>query len=138
MHQTIEEKRENLKFSEVLAQLTKNQLRYVVAMQECVSKKEAAELLKIPLGTIYNWPPIVDEAIRLMALDITESAREMRKRALAKAIAVKVAGLESSDESIRQKSATEIIEAELGRPKQAMDITSDGERIAVTIKGSDD
>lgn len=120
---------ENVRFSEIFGKLSKDQLRFVVAMQECRSKKEAAKKLKINIGTIYNWPAVVDEAINLLALDITEAARQMRKSALAKAVAVKIAGLDSDDEGIRQKAATEIIEAELGKPAQSVDITSKGESI---------
>lgn len=129
---------ENVKFSEIFGKLSKDQLRFVVAMQECRSKKEAAKNLKINIGTIYNWPAIVDEAISLLALDITEAARQMRKSALAKAVAVKIAGLDSDDEAIRQKAATEIIEAELGKPAQALDLTSKGDKIFVKLTGGDD
>ena len=111
------------KFSEVFTKLSKDQLRFIVAMQEFSSKREAAEELGIKPQTVYNWPPIIDEAIKLLALDIVESSRQMRKSALAKAIAVKIAGLDSLDEKIRQAAATEIIEAELGKPKQPIDLT---------------
>ena len=110
-------------YREVFSKLTKDQLRFVVALQEYPSKKEAAEFLKIPVKTTYNWGSIIDEAVKLLALDIIESSRQMRKSALARAIAVKIAGLDSGDEKIRQSAATEIIEAELGKAKQSIDLT---------------
>ena len=108
--------------SEIFSQLTKDQLRFVVAMQECGSKKEAAKNIKVPVKTVYNWPPIVDEAVKLLALDVAEAARQMRKSALAKAVAVKIAGLDSADERVRQAAATEIIEAELGKARQSIEL----------------
>ena len=130
----------NSNFSRVFSNLSKDQLRYVVKMQECSSKKEAAEELGLKVQTVYNWPPVVDEAINLLAMDIVESARQMRKSALARAIAVKIAGLESADEKIRQSSATEIIEWELGKAKQAIEhggIDGDPIKIVEIIKSGD-
>ena len=111
-------------YQEVFSKLTKDQLRFVVALQEYQSKKEAAEFLKIPVKTTYNWGSIIDDAVKLLELDILESSRQMRKSALAKAVAVKLAGLDSSDEKVRQSAATEIIEAELGKAKQPIDLTA--------------
>jgi len=122
VEQNTEKSLENVKFSEVFANLSKDQLRFVVAMQEYNSKKEAAKELKIKIGTIYNWPPIVDEAIKLLAMDMVQSVRQMRKSALAKAIAIKIAGLDSTDEKVRQSVSTEIIEAELGKPSASADM----------------
>lgn len=113
-------------FSGVFGNLSKDQLRFVVKMQECSSKKDAAEELGLKVQTVYNWPSIVDDAIRLLALDIVESSRQMRKSALARAIAVKIAGLDSSDERVRQAAATEIIEAELGKATQVINQHNDG------------
>ena len=110
-------------YQEVFSKLTKDQLRFVVALQEYQSKKEAAEFLKIPVKTTYNWGSIIDDAVKLLELDILESSRQMRKSALAKAVAVKLAGLDSSDEKVRQSAATEIIEAELGKAKWPIDLT---------------
>ena len=50
MEQNTEKSLENVKFSEVFANLSKDQLRFVVAMQEYNSKKEAAKELKIKIG----------------------------------------------------------------------------------------
>jgi len=119
-------------FQEVFSNLTKDQLRLVVAMQEHSSKKDAAESLGIPAKTAYNWGSVIDEAVKLLALDIVESAKQMRKSALARAIAVKIAGLDSTDEKVRQSAASEIIEWELGKAKQALEHTGeDGKPIEI-------
>ena len=59
-----------------------------------------------------------------------EAVRSVRKRNLLKAIMVKVAGLDSSDESIRQKVASELIEWELGTATKTQAINLDGSLVA--------
>lgn len=111
------------RFQELLKQFNMNQLRFIVARQECTSDKEAAEMLGLSLSAVYHWPETVNEAIKLMAADGVMTALEMRRRALPKAMAVKVAGLDSESEKIRQDVATEIIEGELGKAQAKVDIT---------------
>lgn len=115
--------------SALLGQLNTNQLRYIVARQEYPTKGEAAEAIGIQPDTVYRWPEIVEEAARLMAGDGVLVAYEMRRRALPKAMAVKIAGLDSENERLRQDVATEIIESELGRPGQTIDLNMTGEPI---------
>jgi hypothetical protein len=112
------------RLSEVLDQLTVDQMRFVAARQEFSSKKEAAISLGIEPDTVYHWPKIVDEAIRLTALKIHEAAVEIRKRNLLKAMLIKVSGLDCEDVSLQQKVATEIIEAELGKPIQRQEVSN--------------
>lgn len=121
------------RLSEVLAQLTPNQLRFVVAMKECSTKKEAAKAIDLEPNTVYGWPKIVDDAVRLVALSEEEAARAIRKRSLVKAIMVKVSGLDSDDEGTRQKTATEIIEWELGKASQPV-TGKDGGPVEHTVK----
>ena len=102
----------------VLAQLTRDQLRFVVAMQECATKGEAAAAIGLKPSTIYHWPPIVDTALILLAQDVAATARAINQRMLLKAMLVKVAGLDSADEAIRQRTATELIEWQLGKAVQ--------------------
>jgi len=83
--------------------------------------------------TVYKWPEIVNEAIALMALDASSAALAMRRRSLTKAMAVKVAGLDSDDDVLRQRVATEIIEWEQGKAQQKTDITSGGEVITFKV-----
>lgn len=123
---------------DLLPQLTKDQLRFIVALQEFPTKKEAAEAIDVKPDTVYRWPESVEKAAELMALNITESALVLRKKALVKAMAVKLAALDSEDESIRQKVATEVIEWELGKAMQGIDLTSDGGKIVVSFKPEDE
>jgi len=107
---------------ELLKSLSKDQLRFVVAMQEYNSKKEAADALGLKRSTVYNWARTVDEAIKLLQLDILESARQMRKSALLRAMMIKIVGLDSPDEKVRQNVATEIIEGEMGKATQRQEV----------------
>jgi hypothetical protein len=122
-----------LKNTETFQRLTKDQMRYVVAMQNCKSKKDAAEELGIPVGTIYNWPEYVNEAVELLARDIVEFARQLRRKALAEAVAVQIKGLESDDERVRQAAAKEIFEAELGKATQALGIDPENNEITFRV-----
>ena len=112
---------------EILSRLSVEQLRFVAIMQQCATKTEAATLLKIEPNTIYKWPSVVNDAIRLAALDREETAREIGRKFLVKAMMVKVKALDSDDEILRQRVATEIIEWNIGKAMQKTDVTnSDG------------
>ena len=123
---------------EILAQLTPNQIRFVVARQDTTTDKEAAELVGIKPDTVSHWKsrdgaPIC-AAVQLSALDSETTARHIRKRNLAKAMSVKVAGLDSDDERTRQSASTEIIEWEMGRAQQGIKHSGTGEDGEVVIR----
>jgi len=125
----------------VLAELTTDQLRFVVARQHCTSDKEAAEEIGLAAHSAYSWPnkDQVNEAVRLMALDGLVVAAHIRRRNLAKAMATKVKGLDSNSERVRQSVATEIIEWEMGRATQRQEVTGkDGELFEVVLKWPED
>jgi len=108
----------------ILRQLSIIQLRYVVARAECKTDKEAAEMIGISPASVKGWDnkAQVDDAVRLMIYDGVMTAKELRRRSLAKAMAIKVSGLDlEDDERLRQNVATEIIEGELGKPRQQTD-----------------
>jgi hypothetical protein len=104
--------------SEVLRTLSPNQVRFVVARQDYLSDKEAAEAVGLKPDTVYRWNGNVKRAVQLFAEDIMSGAAAIRRKNLAKAMMVKAAGLDSNDESIRQKAATELIEWEMGKAQQ--------------------
>lgn len=135
----MEENQEKQKLQTILAQLTKDQLRLVVALQEYPSKDAAAKAIGVKVATVYNWDSaLIDEAARLMALDVVQASQDLRKRNLVKAMGVKAAGLDSKNEIVRQKAATEIIEWELGKAKEHVDLSnSDGTLKPETMKPSE-
>jgi hypothetical protein len=102
----------------ILAQLTTDQLRFVVARQECATDRDAARMIKMSESTVYRWPDIVKRAVDLMAHDGIKTALHIRRKSVAKAMLVKVKGLDSGDERVRQSAATEIIEWEMGKAEQ--------------------
>lgn len=122
----------------MLAQLTPDQIRFVVARQECPTDKEAAESIEIDPSTVCYWKrkgAPVDDAVRLMAMDGLIVARHIRRRSLAKAMMVKAAGLDTNDERLRQNVATEIIEWEMGKATQKQEITGeDGNALHVIVE----
>jgi hypothetical protein len=124
---------------DILKQLTITQLRFIVARNESKSDREAAEMIGISPSTVKGWDnkAQVDEAIRLMLFDGIVMARTLRRRNLAKAMAVKVAGLNSVDEKLRQSVATEIVEWEMGKAQGSVDVTSKGEQIQYVNVGVD-
>lgn len=97
-----------------------------MARQEYATDKEAAFAIGVKPDTVYQWQhkgvPI-GEAVRLMAMDGIIVARTLRRRNLAKAMAVKVAGLDLDDAKLRQSTATEIIEWEMGKATQRQEVT---------------
>ena len=125
--QTNPEKSISSELSEVLKRLTVDQVRYVIARMDYPTKGEAAQAIGLKPDTVYRWNGDVERAVELMALDTIESARSIRRRNLLKAIAVKVKGLDSKEEKIRQSVATELIEWELGKAGGSLDITSGNE-----------
>jgi phage terminase large subunit len=116
------------KLKTTLHGLSMTQIRFVIARLECKSDKDAAEAIQISANTVKQWDnkAEVDEAVKLMRFDGIVTALEIRRRNLAKAMAVKVAGLESDSEKIRQESATEIIEWELGKAAPPTDDNASG------------
>jgi hypothetical protein len=126
----------------ILAQLTTDQMRFIVARQDVATDKAAAEQIGVSPDTISRWKregvPI-DEAVRLMAFDGLVTALHIRKRNLAKAMAVKVAGLNSDDERLRQGVATEVIEWELGRATSRQEVSGkDGGPLVVNFTSNVD
>lgn len=120
-----------------MERLTPDQIRFVVARQGCPTDKEAAEQLEINPSTVSYWKRTgvpIDEALRLMALDGLVVAIYIRRRNLAKAMMVKVAGLDEDDASLRQRVATEIIDWEMGKPTQRQEHTGTGEGGAIMIE----
>ena len=110
----------------MLSQLTSDQIRFVVARQEFLTDKDAAESINLKPDTVSYWKrkgAPIDQTCALMAADGLVTALHIRKRNLAKAMAVKVAGLDSDDARLRQSVSTEVIEWEMGRATQRQEIT---------------
>lgn len=111
---------------EVIKDFSVDQIKFIVARQGCSTDRAAAEAIGVSPETVKSWKrrgvPI-DAAAQLMAVDYVSAAMELRRRALIKAMTVKVGGLDSTDEGQRQRVATEIIEWEMGKATQRQELT---------------
>lgn len=125
---------------QILVTLTPQQLRYVAERYRHDSNADALRALNMSPDAPYRWPnrADVDEAVRLMAFDGVFVSRELLRRALPLAAVVKVAGLESADERIRQAAATEILDRFHGKPKQSIDTAVTGPVQLVMTWGDND
>lgn len=116
---------ENIKFQAIWRKLNRNQRRFVVGMTEHGSKKSCAESMGLAPGTVYGWPAYVDEAVELYQEHIVDVATIVLADAIADAALVKVSGLESGDERVKQSASTEILDRHFGKPKQRTEHTGD-------------
>ena len=120
----------------LLSCLTLDQIRFLVVRCNSGTDKDAALQIGISPNTVKSWPKeqkeIIDQALRLMAHDGLVTAQHIRRRNVAKAMAVKVAGLDSDDERVRQGVATEIIEWEMGKATQKQEVGLSGS-VSLTI-----
>lgn len=106
------------RFFDIWRGLSREQRSYVVVRSGTKTKKAAAVLAGQKPDTVYHWGEEVEEAALILKDDILIAALAIRKEALIKAIMVKVQGLESDNETVAQKAASEIIEWELGKANQ--------------------
>lgn len=95
--------------------MTFDQLRYIAIRFEYSTKKEAAQAIGLEPDTVYHWPKEVDEVLYLIAVEAEAAARAILRQSLIKAAMVKISGLDSRDERIRQGSATEVLDRQLGK-----------------------
>jgi len=96
-------------------------VRFVVARCGTSKDNEAAKLIGVSASTVKRWKfegAPINQAMDLMVQDGVATALYLRRRNLAKAMAIKIKGLESGDDRLRQNVATEIIEWELGKATQ--------------------
>ncbi len=112
---------------DILSQLSVDHIRFIIARIDTVTDKEACQSAGLNYGTFRNMPrekrELIDQALRLVSQDGLVTALHLRRRALARAMEIKLRGLDSRDEKIRQATATEIIEWELGKATQRQEHT---------------
>jgi hypothetical protein len=106
----------------ILALLSHDQLRYITARLQTASKSDAAKAIGLKPNTCSHWPAYVERAVILIQQEQITTARHILEHTLVKAMMVKIAGLDSPKEQTRQAVATEIIEWNLGRPRQQTDL----------------
>lgn len=128
-------------FEQTLAELDSREIDYVFARSEAPSDNAALELAGLSWGWLRNRDAEhLDGLAKRLQINFRFKARKILRDNLEKAATVKVEGLESRDERIRQLSSTEILDRELGKPTVNIEQnTKETKDITVTInKRADD
>ena len=125
-------------WAQALSVLTVRQKAYMVRYADYGTHADARDAMKpkVTRAEYVGWGAIVAEVIehgvQLITDNATGFALQFRRSLLARAMVTKAEGLESEDEKVRQGVATEIIEAELGKPGvKEIDDTKDRKLIAL-------
>ena len=119
-------------FRRLWQQLTHNQRRFAVAMLDSPSKKEAALACELEPNTVYKWNGVVDEVVEILLERAADSAYDILEGNVVKASMVKVAGLDSTEEKVRQDVASEVLDRVMGKPTQRQEISGpDGSILTV-------
>jgi len=109
---------------ELITSMTSKEIRLAVALMDEDVIAEGCRKIGVNPQTVYNHWDLdrVKELRDRMRVEAVEVALAMRHQNLNKAMATKVKLLESLDEAVRGKAATEIIEWELGKAVQRRDV----------------
>ena len=113
----------------ILKLLTPEQKRYVRWRPWCNSNTEAARRAGLSINTVNTWRKAgapIDEAVALLADDGLIMAEEILADALVEAAEVKVSGLRSRSEKVRQDASSEILDRKMGKPTQRQEIGGEG------------
>ena len=120
----------------ILDQLEDAKLDYVYERSKTKSDAQAIREADIPRSTFYKWKDreklneLAQELKRrrkMLAELIIEEAAELAAR-------VKVEGLESRKEHIKQDAASEILDRTIGKPSQQLEHTGkDGQEIIINL-----
>lgn len=126
------------RFAQIWHSLNRNQKRYIAIVGEFSTKAEAAEAIGISASTVYHWPKVVEEAVRLLQLDLLAGAREELRAAVSRAALVKTGALDEEDARLRQAAASEILDRVLGKATPRPDAGGEGVSEVVVRYENDD
>lgn len=113
-------------FSALWHKLTTTQRRFVVAMQQHPTKKDAAEAIGIAASTAYNWNGEVDAAVDFIRNRTAEATLGILVSQSASAAMVVGKLLTSNDEAIKLRAAQDILDRNLGKATQRQEIDHSG------------
>lgn len=101
--------------------------QWVYARATVRSDKGAYEAIGVSRSAFYKWPEAERDVLREMAqrlkADVQLRIMQMLEDAAEKAARVKVDGLGSRNELVRQGVASEILDRILGKPTQRQEVT---------------
>lgn len=127
------------RLDEIKRTLSPDQLRYLQERVLCRTDAEAARNCGLAPITVYKWnenTPI-QEAVNLLMDEGLQVSLDIMRRNLARAAKVKVSGLDSKKEAVKQAAATEILDRFHGRPKQQSDINVSGGPLTINLTWGD-
>jgi hypothetical protein len=103
---------------ELLAEYKPIEVRLALAIFNLDTQKDACEAVGVsPSSYTGDLKHNVEAIIDRLKVDYVVGSMELLKRYMYKAVAVKLKGLDSHSESIRQKTATELMDRVMGKPK---------------------
>jgi hypothetical protein len=118
------------RLEELSAACDATQRAWAIARLTSKDDTEAARRVGITPDTVYMWRARGyrqhDELLEELGRDAIHAARFALKQALGPAVAVKVAGLGSRHEGIRQAASTEIQDRNLGKPSVPVELGATG------------
>jgi hypothetical protein len=110
-----------------IEQLDEAERDYVFARSEVSTDTAGYRNAGIGKTRFYGWPAELRENLNALALDLkTQTALKARlllADATERAAEVKIEGLSSRKEHIKQGVATEILDRMLGKPRQAVEVS---------------
>lgn len=127
----------------LLDDLNSVRLDYVIERSKTRSNRAALRLAGISEATFYCWSDEDREHLNEVALQLRRhyklAAIRILQRSAKDAAQVKVSGLHSRKEHIKQDAATEILNRIVGKPAQKHELGGeDGEQLTITIKYDSD
>lgn len=117
-----------------LARFTVEQRKWVIARLLTTSDAAAARAIRVHPSTVCKWPekPELDKAVADLLEDPKSQAMAILVNALAEAASVKVGGLRSKKEEVRQVAAEQIMDRVMGKATQRQEVSGpDGAPIMI-------
>lgn len=110
--------------NQLLENATPEQVKWVLARLVKKTDAEAAKEIGMHPSTVCRWPnkADLDKAVMLYLRQPIDAALNILREAAVDAAVLKVEGLKSKKETIRQSVATEILDRNIGKPKQTQEV----------------
>jgi len=128
----------------ILDQLEDNRLDYVLARSKTKSDADGIRNSGVGKTTFYGWDKEERDKLNELAQKLKREtairALMLLQDAVEEAATVKIQGMKSRNEHIKQNAASEILDRQLGKPTQRTEHTGDGGgEIGITVRlASDD
>lgn len=127
------------RLDEIKRTLSPDQLRYLQERVLTRTDAEAARNCGISPKTVYMWNEntAIQEAVNLLMDEGLQVSLDIMRRNLARAARVKVGGLDSKKEMVKQAAATEILDRFHGKPRQQSDVNVTGGSLSIVLTWGD-